>query len=240
MPETNVYYKGSIDGRYGFKMVLRNETKPACVGSYFYLTQKKPIVLNGTCGQGKVELTEETKGAGHRKTKANGFSGAQAGNSITGVWKSPSTGKSYPFEATKITPDKKEVLEDARGEYRLTGISGFYGANTMDEIYKQKGQWRADESGIVDAMRQSSPVKLKTSERNLLSSFRLTVDESLAVTVYAGADLIATFPFSEKGIFSLDKSPGPKTRWTGSISTKAPETSSRTTCISRPATASVF
>jgi hypothetical protein len=203
--ETNEYFKGVVGANLEFKMVISNQQN-VCSGSYFYLKHKKAIPLFGVCADGKFELTEERSDVSPRnRDKASRFIGSKNGDKITGTWRSYDGKKEYPFAATKTTPDRREVMEDAKGEYQLTLISGSYLANTMTGIYKENGAWRATGSENYGGRREGYKSNLTKSDRALLSSFKLVVDESLQVRIYARGSVVADFPFRNQPTFTVKR-----------------------------------
>ena len=203
--ETNEYYVGTIEGKYEFKMVLSKETK-SCSGSYYYLKHKKPIFLFGTCSDSKIELQEQVDKLGYySKKKSNTIHAGIVGGEIKGRWISSDGKIDLDFFATRVVPNKGQLLGDAVGKYALKNISGFYGANTMTDIYKANNKWKSTGSSISAGMRQGFGFDLSEREKKLLSSFALVVDENRAITITAGGRLIASFPFTEESEFSVTK-----------------------------------
>lgn len=197
------YYKGFIDDKYEFLMQIVNNNN-VCSGSYYYKKHKKPILLNGSCDSKSITLEEQNDGKRKtNKTGLNKFIGIKNNDNIDGTWRSADGSKVYKFQATKIMPNKAEILGDAKGQYYLSSISGFYGANSMADIYKEKGGWLASGSSISGGMREGYLFSLIKKEKKILSSFKIVVDDQLAVNIISEEVIIAKFPYSEKSVFSV-------------------------------------
>lgn len=197
------YYKGFIDDKYEFLMQIVNNNN-VCSGSYYYKKHKKPILLNGACESKNIALEERNNGE-HKNNKVgfNKFIGIKNNDNIDGTWQSADGRKTYKFRAAKVVPNKAEILGDAKGEYYLLSISGFYGANSMADIYKEKGMWVASGSSISGGMREGYSFGLSNKEKKILSSFKIVVDEHLAVNITSEEVIIAKFPYSEKSVFRV-------------------------------------
>lgn len=196
------YYRGNIDGKLEFLMQLAFSAGK-CSGSYYYKVHKKPILLYGSCDAKGIALEERSGEFGKKPHRFNKFEGARTDSDITGIWRSADGKKAYKFYARKIIPDKAEILGDAKGRYGLSSISGFYGANTMADIFYENGRWRASGSSISAGMRQGYDVRLSKKEQKILSSFKIVVDDALAVNVMVGNTVIAKFPYSDRSVFRV-------------------------------------
>jgi len=184
-------------------MVLSNDSN-ACSGSYFYVNYKKPIFLYGTCKNSKINLQEQEENYHFPiKAKSNRIVGDISNGVLTGTWQSSDNKTSYALNARQVVPNKNDILKDAKGKYLLSSISGFYGANTMTDIFKENGSWHAGGSGISDGMRQGFDVDLSKDERHILSSFKLVTNESLGILIYCKGNIIAEFPFLNESIFDV-------------------------------------
>ncbi|WP_156804327.1 hypothetical protein [Rhodanobacter fulvus] len=208
--ETNRYYTGTIDGKYAFDMVLSVEGD-ACMGSYYYLKYKKPIFLYGKCSTSTFNLQEQQRQSGY--TAGVGFeergqhktiTGRIAGNIMSGFWHSSRNGKSYSFSAKEVDPDKRRILENAVGTYKLSNISAFCCANSMADYTKNAGSWGATGSAISDGRREASDDSfISERDQHLLSSFTLQMDQSLGIHLFSGQQLIANFPYASGATFSV-------------------------------------
>ncbi len=170
------------------------------------MSQKKPIFLSGVCQSDpdRLELSELKSDEMLLKNKKyNRFIGSRNGDKISGLWYSYDDKHQYIFEATRVRPDRREVLKGAKGQYKLTDISGFYGANTMTEIFRKNGVWRASGSEISGGMRTGFESLLSQNDRTLLSSFKLIVDETLGLRIYVKGVVVADLPFTDTPLFSF-------------------------------------
>jgi hypothetical protein len=202
-PEQLEYYKGAVDGQFDFVMVLKRN-KDDCSGYYYYTKHKKDILLRGICESGKYELKEVHADGFHSKVKTNGFAGAKKDARIEGYWHSADGKKSYRLEAVQFYPTKKKILGEAKGEYRLNSISGAYGANTLSEVYRDKGAWVASWSSNHGGRRESnSTPRLSKTDKYILSSMKVAVDQDLAVALFANGKVIYKFPYKEKSVFDI-------------------------------------
>jgi hypothetical protein len=95
---------------------------------------------------------------------------------------------------------KKELLQNAIGEYQLTAISGAMGANTMFDTEKVKNKWVSTSSSINEAMRESYDIELNKSDIKLLNSLKIEVDQDLNVTFRAGNKVIVESKFIDNGM----------------------------------------
>ena len=202
-PEQLEYYKGAVNGQFEFVMVLKIG-KDGCSGHYYYSKHKKDILLRGICESGKYELKEVHVDDFHRKAKTNGFAGTKKDARIDGYWRSADGKKLYRLEAVQFHPTKKQVLVEAKGEYRLDSISGAYAANTLSEIYRDKGYWIASWSSNSGGRRElNSTPRLSKIDKYILSSMKIAVDQDLTITLFANGKAIYTFPYKEKSVFDI-------------------------------------
>jgi hypothetical protein len=208
--ETNRYYTGTIDGKYAFNMVLSIE-RDACMGSYYYLKYKKPIFLYGKCSTTTFDLQEQRRQPGYtagvgfeERGQHNTIKGKIAENIISGLWQSPRNGRSYSFSAKEVVPDKRNILENAVGIYKLSSISAFCCANSMADYTKNAGSWDATGSAISDGRREAYDDSfISKRDQNLLSAFTLKVDQSLAIHLFSGKHLIVDLPYVSGTTFSV-------------------------------------
>jgi hypothetical protein len=202
-PEQLEYFKGTVDGQFEFVMVLKRD-KDGCSGYYYYTKNKKDILLRGACESDKYELNEVHVDGFHRKAKTNGIAGAKKDVRIDGYWRSADGKRSYRLEAEQFYPTKKQVLVEAKGEYRLDSISGAYGANTLSYIYRRKGDWVASWSSNVGGRReQNSTPHLSKTDKYILSSMKVSVDQDLAIALFVNGKAISKFPYKEKSVFDI-------------------------------------
>jgi hypothetical protein len=196
------YYKGTINGKYEFIMqIVKN--KDRCEGSYYYKTSKKYIPIYGSCDAKSFTLEEHGREVRKAETRLSKFVGIENNGNMDGTWLSADGSRVYKFHAAKVIPNKRELLGDAKGEYYLATISGFYGANSMADIWRENGKWIANGSSISAGMREGYSFDLTKNDKRILSSFKILVDDDLAVNIISEKVVIAKFPYSEQSIFRV-------------------------------------
>jgi hypothetical protein len=202
-PEQLEYYKGAVDGQYDFVMVLKRG-KDGCSGYYYYSRHKRDILLRGICESDKYELKEVQADGFLSKAITNGFVGVKKDARIDGYWRSADGKKSHRLEAVQFYPTKKEILVEAKGEYRLEEISGAYSANTLSAIYRDKGDWIANWSSNSGGRRElNSTPRLSKTDKYILSSMKIAVDQDLAIKLFANGKTISKFQYKEKSVFDI-------------------------------------
>ncbi|MFM9967269.1 MAG: hypothetical protein ACKVQK_02520 [Burkholderiales bacterium] len=198
------YYKGYIDDKFEFFMYVVPYENKKCSGNYYYKKYKRPIPLAGECDANKVTLNELTADGYTSVTPGpNRFIGVRSGNQFSGTWHSGNGVKAYDFTSLKVIPNKREILEDFRGEYLLVSMGGLSGANTLLDIYKRNGAWKASGSAISGGMRSGFSLDLNGRAKKILSTLKLVVDEELAVSIYSEDRRVAKFPYQENGGFKI-------------------------------------
>ena len=95
---------------------------------------------------------------------------------------------------------KKEILQNAIGEYQLTSISGAMGANTMFDTEKVKNKWLSTSSSISEAMREAYDIELNKSDIKLLNSLKIEVNQDLTVKLTAGNKVIVESKYIDNGM----------------------------------------
>jgi hypothetical protein len=98
------------------------------------------------------------------------------------------------------TPNKKEILENAKGVYYLNSISGFAGANHMYETSKENNIWVSSESAIVYGTRASDDYKLSKQDITLLNSIRIEIDNELTIRLFSEENQLLASSFIENGM----------------------------------------
>jgi hypothetical protein len=202
------FYEGKIDGRLAFRMVLPEPPKMAfeCQGSYIYAGKRKVIALFGECSTTRL-LLSETNGAGSasKQPKYNQIMADANDGGFLGTWQSADGRRSLSFEARELRPDRRTVLASAVGTYPLSGISGFFGANTMSETWRSGKGWQANLSGIHAGVREGQFVPLGRESIKVLNSLEVRVNADLTVEILGLGRVLALFPYSEYPSFLIQR-----------------------------------
>lgn len=202
------FYEGTINERLAFRMVLPEPPNAGlpCEGSYVYNGKRQAIPLFGKCSAALLNLSEEPQVSGRSMgTARNRIKADAVGGGFTGVWQSADGKKSFSFEAHQVRPDRRAMLVSAIGTYHLAGIGGFFGANTMSDIWRQGKGWKANISGISGGMREGSFVQLTAENIKLLNSLELRVDPDLNIEIQGRGRRLALFSYSERPSFRVTR-----------------------------------
>lgn len=199
------YFEGQVGGRFAFHMVLHQEGKQ-CRGSYTYRGKREPISLLGACDAQRWRLTEwESADGVPRRATANTITAQLGDGKIKGQWQAGRNAKALSFEATAVEPTRSGMLGQARGPYRLRAITGFFGANTMTDIWHAGKRWKASASAISAGMREGFDVGLHRGDQALLDSFQLDVDDALNIEVRVKGQRVVWVPYAEQPAFAVTR-----------------------------------
>jgi hypothetical protein len=75
----------------------------------------------------------------------------------------------------------------------------------LTDVIKKNGKWMAGGSAISGGMREGFDVGLRNEAHNILSSFKLIVDESLDIKIFSNGEIAAKFPFSKESVFQVNR-----------------------------------
>jgi hypothetical protein len=193
------FYSGKIGDKYAFTMDLKN-LNGTLSGKYRYVGKQSDVYLTGKIDPSGSFKMDETNGSKRSGT----FTGQITGKEIDGVWQSADGARKFHFGASQTSEiligSKKEIMTHAIGNYSLDTISGFGGANGMWDTWKEKGKWKSNTSGIVNAMREVDMVALTPADARLLDSLAVTVDANLTTRFMAGGKTLLTIPYLDAGM----------------------------------------
>lgn len=100
--------------------------------------------------------------------------------------------------------EKAIYLKTLIGKYPLKTISGFMGANTMTDHYKdEKGNWTAGGSSNVGGMREGYDMEITPEDLSKLKTMLIEVKEDLTVVLSCENKVIYEIPFNEKIRYDL-------------------------------------
>ena len=121
---------------------------------------------------------------------------------------SSSTVSNAASPAVDVLSKKKSLLRGLVGEYKLTSISGFMGANTMVEYYIEKGKWVANGSMIMEGERGGFQEEISQEVLAKLKSMKIVVAADLSVKLVCNGKDYFNSSFSDTGMnYLLKKSP---------------------------------
>lgn len=100
---------------------------------------------------------------------------------------------------------KKKTLNGLIGEYKLTHIDAFTGANNMMDYSIQKGEWVASGSSNSGGMRENHDIDLSKDELASLQTMKIVVADDLSVTLFCNNKAYFKAPFQEDGMTYLLK-----------------------------------
>ncbi|MBN3726584.1 hypothetical protein [Burkholderia sp. Ac-20379] len=201
--DTSYFHKtleGHIGGRYAFTMDLKN-LDGTLSGNYHYAGKQNNLYLNGKIdAAGKLTL-DETPSSGKR---SGTFTGTLTGGTFDGTWTSADGAHRLPVDAHQtaevVIGSKRELLTQAVGAYPLDTVSGSGGANSMWDTWRTKGGWTSNVSGIENAQRAFSTIKLTPAERRRLDSMTITVDAALTTRLNVDGKTVLSIPYRDAGM----------------------------------------
>lgn len=95
---------------------------------------------------------------------------------------------------------KKRIIKRAVGIYHLNNISGFAGANSLSDTYKENGHWVSTSSSIEEGMREAYDNDLTKNDLGLLNSARIEVDSTLTIRMMLGNEEILKTNYVPNGM----------------------------------------
>lgn len=114
--------------------------------------------------------------------------------------KNSETQKSESEETTEEKGKKEIHLEKLIGKHALENISGFMGANSMIDIYKENGQWIFSGSSNEGGVREGWNNEFSSEQIEKLNTFFIEIKEDLTVIVSCNGKIFLEIPFSENGM----------------------------------------
>jgi len=191
---------GHIDGRYGFKMDLKN-VDDRLSGSYRYVGKREDISLSGNIDASGTFTMDESGNVGQR---TGSFTGNVAGDALVGTWTSARGDRRFAITAHQtsevIIGSKREILTQAVGTYALNRVSGEGGANAMWDSWRDRGGWESNVSSIDQAQREASDVTLTREDLRRLNSMNVTVDTTLTTRLTVDGKVLLSVPYREAGM----------------------------------------
>ncbi|WP_414444498.1 hypothetical protein [Burkholderia sp. 22PA0106] len=201
--DTQYFHKtlaGHIGGRYAFTMDLKN-VDGTLTGNYHYAGKQNKLYLNGKIDAAGNLTLDETPSSGKR---SGTFTGKLNGGTFDGTWTSADGARRLPVNAHQtaetVIGSKRELLTQAVGTYALDTVSGSGGANSMWDTWRVKGGWTSNVSGIENARREFSTVKLTAADRKRLDSMTITVDAALTTRLNVDGKTVLTIPYRDAGM----------------------------------------
>ncbi|MDP9651650.1 hypothetical protein [Paraburkholderia caledonica] len=203
LADTQYFHKtfdGHIDGRYAFKMDLKN-VDGSLSGSYRYVGKREDISLSGNIDGAGTFTMDESGNAGQR---TGSFTGKVAGDALVGTWTSARGDRRFAITAHQtsevIIGSKREILTQAVGTYALDRVSGEGGANAMWDSWRDRGGWESKVSSIYQAQREASDVTLTREDLRRLNSMNVTVDTTLTTRLTVDGKVLLSVPYREAGM----------------------------------------
>lgn len=201
--DTQYFHKtleGRIGGRYAFTMDLKN-VDGTLSGDYHYAGRKDTLYLSGRIDAAGNVTLDETPSSGKR---TGTFTGKLNGGTFDGTWASADGARQLPVDARQtaeiVIGSKRELLTQAVGTYPLDTVSGSGGANSMWDTWRVKGRWTSNVSGIENARRAFSTVKLTGADRRRLDSMTITVDAALTTRLNVDGKTVLSIPYRDAGM----------------------------------------
>lgn len=120
-----------------------------------------------------------------------------------------------PVDTAQITPataeemsQKKKILEKLVGQHRLVSVSGFSGANSMIDFYKEKGKWKISASANSGGMREEFDPEIPQEDKAKLETMKIVVAPDLSITLQCDNKTFFNVPFKKDGMaYFLKKAP---------------------------------
>ncbi|MEK6347671.1 MAG: hypothetical protein V4764_09345 [Burkholderia sp.] len=201
--DTQYFHKtlaGQIGGRYAFTMDLKN-VDGTLSGNYHYAGKQNNLYLSGKIDTAGNLTLDETPASGKR---SGTFTGKLSGGTFDGSWTSADGKRQLPVNAHQtaetVIGSKRELLTQAIGTWRLDTVSGSGGANSMWDTWRAKGQWTSNASGIENAQRAFTTIKLTPADRRRLDSMTITVDAALATHLNVDGKTVLSIPYRDAGM----------------------------------------
>lgn len=105
---------------------------------------------------------------------------------------------------------KKQIVTRLIGKHNLTHISGFMGANTLFETYRNNaGNWASEHSVLEMGTREVYENELTRADNALLDGLSLEVDSNLTIRFISGSKVVFSSKFIETGVdYKIEKQDG--------------------------------